>query len=94
RGRHGPCFIFFISNYIFYFICHIIFNFIHPFFFLHPTPFIAFAELPMEAAATATVLPPPSALSRPAVFLGRPSAFAFPSNLAFSTKECVTCAPL
>nr|XP_007152648.1 hypothetical protein PHAVU_004G147200g [Phaseolus vulgaris]ESW24642.1 hypothetical protein PHAVU_004G147200g [Phaseolus vulgaris] len=40
----------------------------------------------MEAAATATVLTPPSALSRPAVFLGRPSAFAFPSNLAFSTK--------
>ncbi|KAL9277310.1 hypothetical protein ACSQ67_025139 [Phaseolus vulgaris] len=40
----------------------------------------------MEAAAMAIVLTPPSALSRSAVFLGRPSAFAFPSNLAFSTK--------
>jgi len=48
--------------------------FIDPFFFLH------FAELPMEAVATATVLTPPAAPPRPSVFLGRPSA------LAFSTK--------
>ncbi|XP_047164389.1 UV-B-induced protein At3g17800, chloroplastic-like isoform X1 [Vigna umbellata] len=48
--------------------------------------FIAFAELSMEAAATATVLTPASAPPRPSVFFRGPSALAFPSNLAFSTK--------
>ncbi|WVZ13868.1 hypothetical protein V8G54_011434 [Vigna mungo] len=48
--------------------------------------FIPFAELSMEAAATATVLTPPSVPPRLSVFLRGPSALAFPSNLAFSTK--------
>jgi len=78
-----------LLHFFLYFICYIIFTFIHNFFFLHSIAFIAFAELSMEAAATATVLTPPSAPPRPSVFLRRPSALAFPSNLAFSTKVSI-----
>ncbi|KAL9324059.1 hypothetical protein ACSQ67_008916 [Phaseolus vulgaris] len=50
----------------------------------------------MEAAATATVLTPPSALSRPAVFLGRPSHSPslpiFPSPLR--RGMCDSCSPM